>query len=401
MKGGSHQLEKRPTILFVQYANPDFYPTTYNLSRMLAAEGYKVEICCRADYPSNIADYGEHVAVHRIGKRRHRLLAPLEFGFFFLFSLYTSLRTRASLVIGYDLPGFIVAGVIGRLLGKPFFYHVYDLFLPEEGIGKLACILKRYERGLTSRAAVVIFSSESKARLFLDSYRLDRRVFIVANSPPLQDRVESNFLRKRLAESGCEAAYVVYYHGSIGPGKGLLPVVRSIPNWPDKSVFVLLGIVYDEEFFAGLMQAASQWGVRDRVHYFGVVPFPELYEYTRSADLGVFLPESNASIHVYSGTAVVKLNDYMACGVPFLVSRIDALTTVAVETGAGCAVDVTDSQELGSTIRNLLQDAAARRRMGDAGYRLHRDRLNLRAQYAPVLEEIGRICELEAEMVTE
>jgi glycosyltransferase involved in cell wall biosynthesis len=393
VKSGAEQCGKRPTILFAQYSNPDFYPTTYNVARMLAGDGYEIAICCRADRPANIDDYGEHVSVHRIGKLRSGLLAPVEFAIFLLACFFVALRGRPSLLIGYDLHGLIAAGVIGRLLRRPFFYHVYDVFLPEEGMGKFDCILKRYERGLSSRAAALIVSSDSKAQLFLRTANLDRSVFVVANSPPLQERAESGLLTRRLSERGFEAAYIVYYHGSIGPGKGLLPVVRSIPYWPKGVAFVLLGVIYEQSFFDELMRVASGLGVQDRIHYLGVVPFPKLYDYTRSADLGLFVPESTASIHLYSGTAIVKLNDYMACGVPFLVSGMDALSALACETGAGFVGDIGDPRQLGYTISAFLKDGAARQQMGERGYQLHRDKFNLATQYEPVLQVIRQICE--------
>jgi len=400
VKSCTQQFGKRPTILFVQYANPDFYPTTYNVSRMLAGQGFEIVLCCRADRPANIEDYGEHVSVHRIGKLRRGLLAPLEFAIFLLVCLFTAFRSRPSLLIGYDLHGLVAAGVIGRVLRRPFFYHLYDVFLPEEGIGKFDRILKRYERGLSARAAALILPSDSKAEFLLRTSNLDRSVFVVANSPPLQERAQSDLLTRLLAKRGFEANCIVYYHGSIGPGKGLLPTVRSIPYWLDGPVFVLLGVIYEPDFFDELMRVATALGVRDRVHYMGVVPFPELYNYTRSADLGLCMPEGKASIHVYSGAAMVKLNDYMACAVPFIVSRVDALSALVRETGAGCEGDIDDPRRLGETISALLRDRAARERMGERGYQSHRVKFNLATQYEPVLQAIRQICDPGADTVT-
>jgi hypothetical protein len=105
VKSGAEQFGKRPTILFAQYSNPDFYPTTCNLARMLAGERYKIVICCRADRPANIEDYGEYVSVRRISKPRSGLVAPVEFAIFLLVCLFTTLRRRPSLLIAYDLLG--------------------------------------------------------------------------------------------------------------------------------------------------------------------------------------------------------------------------------------------------------------------------------------------------------
>ena len=392
MKRDHKQNGKRPTILFVQYSNPDFYPTTYNLARMLAARGYEIVICCRADRPSNIADYGPHISIHRLGKPRRGVMAPVEYAIFCGAVLFIALRCRPSLLIGYDLHGVVAAGLIGWMLRRPFIYQLYDVFLPEEGIGHFDRVLKRFERGLAAKSAALIMPSDSKARFFLQRSNLDRGFFVVANSPPLQPHAKSDLLRRLLLERGCDATYIVYYHGSIGPGKGLLPVIQSMAYWPKGAALVLLGAVYDAVFFDQLVDAAREAEVEDRVHYLGVIAYPDLYDYTRGADLGLFVPETSSVIHVYSGTAVVKLNDYMACGVPFLVSNMEALATLASETGAGRAADIGDPLRLGHVIGGLLEDIAGRKSMGNKGYQLHREKFNLSVQYEPVENLIRQVC---------
>ena len=130
-----------------------------------------------------------------------------------------------------------------------------------------------------------------------------------------------------------------------------------------------------------------------RVLYLGVVPIPQLYAYTSSADLGIFLPTTNASNHRFSGAAVCKLNDYLACGVPFILSRFDDLVELADETGAGVAVHTEDVSTLGQEIRAILECGERRTLMSDNGYMKHRTKYNLEMQYAEVLQLITSLSE--------
>jgi glycosyltransferase involved in cell wall biosynthesis len=128
------------------------------------------------------------------------------------------------------------------------------------------------------------------------------------------------------------------------------------------------------------------------VHYLGVVPLPDLYDYTRSADVGIFVPDDGNAIHTHSGAAIVKLNDYLACGIPFVVSHIPAVEQFAMESGAGMAVNIDDPQGTGAAISRLLLNPTIRAAMAESGYKMHCRKYNLETQYAPVLDLVRRLC---------
>lgn len=376
--------EAHGTVMLVQYSNPDFYPHTYYASRLLAGQGYRVVICCRADSPAVIAKYGADIEVHRFAVSFGGARAPFGFASFLLQSLRRARISRPALLVGYDLHGLVAAGSIARLLKVPYLYHCYDIFLSEEGMGRFDRRLKSMEQHFVRKAHAVVFPSAVKADLFSGRCAHGAPTYVVANSPPLQERGSSDLLKRRIRENGFDAEFVVYHHGSIGPGKGLIEVVKSMAWWPPGAAFALLGIVHRDEYMAELLRTASALGVAERVHYLGVVQLPQLYAYTRSADLGLFVPDEANSFNFYSGAAVVKLNDYMACGVPFLVSDFPALREIADETGAGIAVNP-EPKELGMAVADLLNRPEQRREMAENAYRAHRERYNLERQYQPIL----------------
>ena len=375
-------------ILFVQYTNPDFYPTTYSTAKLLAGQGYQLEICALADRPTVIPDYGPGICMHRFVGRGGGWMAPVVFARFLLKTLIVGLFRRPSLIVGYDLHGLIVARIVAKCICVPFIYHCYDISIPEEGLGRFDTFLKQLEPACADQAKNIIFPSESKASFFVQRWPLKVSMHIVANSPPLQPPKKSDALRRKLSVLGVDPRFIVYYHGSLGPGKGLHQVIESMVYWPRETVLVLIGIVNDSPYFERLMAAANLIGVRKLVHYLGVVPFPELLDFTRSADIGIFLPDTQRVIHIYSGSAIVKLNDYMACGLPFLVADFPPLVELVNETNAGEVVDDLNAEGLGRHIGDLLLDCRRRTLMAKNAYQAHREKYNLETQYQPVLEII-------------
>lgn len=388
--GSQGQMTK--TVLFVQHANTDYYPTTYNASRLLAGEGFHVIVCCRGDRQVVIPEYGRGIEVLRVGSTGGGVRSVRDFFRLSWVAWRSARRTAACVVVGFDIYGGVIAYLISRLTKIPFFYHCYDVFSASEGIGRFTRALKPLERRAAFAATRVVLPSESKAERFEAEVGAGFERTIVANAPPLQPRKRTDVLRRMLAERGAPFEYVVYYHGSIAADKGLLQVLRSMVRWPATSSFVLVGPAYDAAFMARFMEAARNLGLTSRVMRLDMMPLTELLDLTRSADVGVFVPEPDSIINVYSGAAVVKLNDYLACALPFVTSRIPPLEALVLTTGAGIVVDPQDTASMGDEVAALLTDTRRRATMADNAYRAHRESYNLERQYATTLETIRTIC---------
>ncbi len=378
-------------LLFCQYANPDMYPTTVRLARLCADRGERVHIVALADSPAVIHDYGPDVSVERVAPVTGRAAGARTFTRFIGRSVVAARARRPRLVIGFDARGLLAAATAAKVAGVRFVYHLYDV---REGraVG-IERAVARVERICIDAAAAMVVPSRAKAE-HLARTGLQRPMIVVANSPPLEARRRTTRLRDLLAAKGVKAKTVVYHHGSTAAGKGILEAIDSMPSWPEDSVLALIGIVRPARFFEEITRRAEARGVSRRVVYLGVVPLPELFDLTCSADLGLYLPTTQDAIHTTSGEAAVKLNDYFACGVPAIVSDFPSLRQLMRETGAGVAVDPNDSTALGAEIGRLLRDDIARARLSDAAYAAHVTTYNLARQVAPLLDALPELAAL-------
>lgn len=381
-------------VLWMQYPNTDYYPPGINGLRILANNGFAVQMLCREDRPATGVSYCDRVAVTRInGKVCGGLGAPLEFLRFLGSAFRLAIRRRPKVLYGADLHGFVAAGIVGETLAIPYIYHCYDLYLPGEGIGMFAKKLKPLERLFSRRAKCLIFPSQSKAQAFLKTSRLDRSYVVVANSAMKQPQRRTDSLRTIIRQRGASPRQVVLYQGSIGPGTGVDTIVRSVAGWPAGAVLALLGVVKPIGYMDRLMDTAEKMGIGERVFYLGEVNHDDLLDLTRSADLGLFLPVSSRSNYITSGTAINKVMEYMACGLPSLVASFPTMKALMEETGAGATVDPHNPKAIARAVTEMLTDQNKWKQYSQNARKVHLQKYNFEHQFEPVLQTL---CQLKS-----
>jgi len=111
---------------------------------------------------------------------------------------------------------------------------------------------------------------------------------------------------------------------------------------------------------------AAALGVADRVRFAGVVPHDGVPELMAAAD--VFVSTSNLT------NMALPTCEALICGLPVVAYDVGDTARVVHDGETGVLVPDGDVAALGAAIADLLADAPARARMGEAGRRLARER---------------------------
>ena len=109
-----------------------------------------------------------------------------------------------------------------------------------------------------------------------------------------------------------------------------------------------------------LQAAAREFGIAENRTLIRRVPQEEVASYLMAADAGLLLRQPSRMNRV---SMPVKLGEYLSCGVPVIVSRMDGWVDDLVgEGGAGLAIDWfgQSSERRKSTVRTVLSTLAAR-----------------------------------------
>ena len=205
----------------------------------------------------------------------------------------------------------------------------------------------------------------------------------------------------RLSEIPKPAAHrngelIVYYHGSITGARLPPSLIRAVSRFGGAVRLHVAGfevpgaIGYVQE----MLTLAEDSGVADLIKFLGTIPLRrDLFHTASMADVGLsFMPTAADDVNLrHMVGASNKPFDYMACGLPLLVSDLPDWSSTFVEPGFARACDPNDPDSIEATLRWYLDRPVDRRAMGRRCRKKIRQDWNYDVMFAGVLAEIETV----------
>jgi starch synthase len=369
-------------IQHVFYANPDQYPPIVNSVRLLATSGYRSEIFCRFTGESQPVALPDQVTITRIDKgggSSWREYAG------FIWQVLRQPSGEAGLFVGHDMHGLLPAWLLSRRYRRPLVYHCHDLAENVQGGGRY---VKMAERLLARTADLVIVPDLERGKAVARALALKRDPVIVANAPLQASRASGEKLLQAVAARGRSYTRILLRQGRIGPGHALEATIRSLPLWASRDWGLVLVGMGAPDYADALARLAGELGVGNQLVLLPPVSYDEVLRLTPGADAGHALYEPVHINHLYPTTASNKLLEYMAAGLPVLVSDRPGLRVFVDKYECGLTADESSPESIAAAVNRLLGDPDLARRLGAAGARAFAEELNYERQFAPVLEAV-------------
>jgi glycosyltransferase involved in cell wall biosynthesis len=352
------------TVQMVHYSNPDLIPPIINEVRVLAEAGAWIDVLCR-DYGGtwNIS-YPTSTRIVRMP--RGDTWSNMREYLAFVGKVIRLSNPMASIVIGHDMHGFVAARFAAWLRRRPLIYQCHDYVQADMANTFGLRIVKRLEALLARTADAVIVPDADRAEIVARELRLRRPPIILPNAPLSAAVPATSPLRAALEDMGYSFERVLLRQGRIGPGHAIEATLCSMPHWSNSSWgFVLIGDG-PEEYQRQYRQLAADLGVETRFVILPPVGYDEILGYTVGADAGSALYEP---IHVnnrHITTASNKLMEYLACGLPMILSDTPAMQRFLACYACGVTADEGDPRGIAQAVNVLLGDEAAASRMAEA-----------------------------------
>ncbi len=268
----------------------------------------------------------------------------LSFNFrLFLFLLFS----RTDLLVSNDLDTLAANYLVSVVKKKPLVYDTHELFteVPElQNSPVKKAIWSKLEKSLLPRLKSVFTVNNSIANWYRKKYGI--AISVVRNIPSgsalplLKDRVSLGL--------PTDKKIIIFQGAGINVDRGGEELVQSMRYTKD----ILLLIVGSGDVIPQLKITAGRSEFSDKIRFIEKLPYPEMMQYTRNADLGLSLDKASNMNYRYS--LPNKVFDYIHAGIPILASRLPEIESLINTYAVGDFIDSHEPVVIAEKINELF-----------------------------------------------
>lgn len=299
--------------------------------------------------------------------------------------------TAPQVLHAHDSDALSPVASAARRLRIPFVLDAHELWLGRRVRGRSAAYgalfqiyYRAVERRHVSEAAAHITVSAAIAQYLQRRYGVDS--VLVPNYPELEAARSVIDLRSLPGGEGIPSdAAIILHIGSAMPGRGVPELIRAMEEVPEGHLVLLgPGPAGDD-----MRRLALSRGLRDRVHILEPVPTSDVVAAASAATIGVapIIPETPNN----AASMPNKLFQYLAAGLPVVVSALPQLQEVIHQSGAGVTVDSRNPQAISAAIRELLADRPRLAALGRHARTAFEDRYNWSVSATALIDVYDRL----------
>jgi glycosyltransferase involved in cell wall biosynthesis len=370
-------------ILYVQFTDPAEYPPLEHSSQIFAEKGWEVLLLGMDNGNSNFRlPIHTRVRVKKLRVAQGGWWQKLQYLFFFFWTLGWTWWWKPQWVYASDPLSCPIVWLVRKLTGVRVVYHEHDS--PDLGQAQ-SWFMKQvfaYRKRLGRDAELSILPQRARLIRFLETTRRTTPTFCVWNCPGLAEIPDLN------SDAGREL--IIYYHGSITSSR--LPAHLIVAASRFKGTIRVQVAGYEAPGSIGYMEEltklAAENGNAKLIEFFGTVPLRrDLLRSASKAHVGLsFMPRLADDINMqHMVGASNKPFDYMACGLPLLVTDLPEWVSTFVGPGYARACDLDDPDSIEAELRWYLDHPGERREMGRRCQEKIRQTWNYETMFAKVL----------------
>jgi glycosyltransferase involved in cell wall biosynthesis len=379
-------------ILYIQYTNPAGYPSLEHSSRILARDGWRVLFLGTGAHGADALRFSPHerIEVRRVSFNPAGWRQKLHYLQFSLWVIFWILRRRPRWVYASDPLSSPIALLLSFLPGLRIIYHEHDS--PQLDVSGQRSEVSQFmrfslwtRRRLAQRVALSILPNETRVTWFKEQTGTRAPVLCVWNCPRTEET--------RVEPSQKNGSFSVYYHGNISPR--LLPetLIKVLELIPEANLCVVgYTTIGSETYPERLRELAKMTRVADRVQIHNAVSRCALLDETRQHSIGWAalagrIDEPNL-LELFGASN--KVFDYLACGLPVLVSDLPEWRSHIVDAGYGLACNPEDPRSIAQAVKWFLDHPNEMRTMAERGRQKIAAEWNYETQFAPVIQVLNK-----------
>ena len=300
---------------------------------------------------------------------------------------------RPEVVHCHDFDTLPAGWLWARLHRRAVIYDAHEYYtelqqprLGGSGIGRLLLrLIGAAEQALSRTASAVITVDERIARRYHN-----RRVVVVGHYPPRDFAPQSLDMAATKLAQPTEPATLIYA-GRLSSDRGMLVIAAALQRLAQQGLHPRLRLLgtWTNPAEAQAFTAATR-GLEAQIEEVGWVPFEQVAAQMQQCDIALALLQP---IPRYIAALPVKLFEYMACGLPMVISDFPANREVVAAADCGLLVDPANVDAVSEALARLLADPAEAHRLGENGRRAFEMHTNWQALEPKLLAVYAEITE--------
>lgn len=376
----------RRRILFIQATEPAAYPPLINAAMLFADAGWEVAFLGAPSADKDLA-LPAHSQIRRfdIPVRPSYAVTKADYARYCASSLRLARSLKPDLVYASDPIGALPGLLATWASGARFVYHEHDSPNRESELNPL---FRRARRAAVCRAEKIVFPNRGRAEAAQFELRFElERLSIVWNAPSKAEIIAETPVRPL-------DPFVVYYHGTITPDRLPETVAEAVARLGRPACLRIAG--YETPSGYGYIERLEsrfgRFGEGGVIEFIGQIDRSRLLSEASKAHVGLALmPIAGGDINMQCMVgASNKAFDYMAAGLPLLVSDLSDWRETFVSSGHALAVDPASSMSVAAALQRLTDHPAFRAEMGARNRAKIAADWNYERQFEPVLLALGR-----------
>jgi glycosyltransferase involved in cell wall biosynthesis len=348
----------RPIVLFLQATDPAIYPPLINAAWLLSEVGLQSTFLSSPHAENELAmPEIPGMTIEKMPTRPTFVVDRKSYLAYIRRAVALSRRLRPRAIYASDPMGALPGLIASHLSGAPLLYHEHDS--PSDS-RQLNPLVRRARSFAIRTANIVVFPNAARAEAARAEFGFDEsRLIIVWNTPRIAE------IPARAVRDG---VFTLYYHGSINEQRLPMAVAEAVSQFGRQVRLQIAG--YDtspgRRHLSDMIERYGKWNEGGLIDALGQIGREDLLTGAATADAGLALmPFASDDINMVSMVgASNKAFDYMAAGLPIIVSDLAEWKAMYVAPGHGFAANPSDARSLAAVIRLLLDDPVDRRSMG-------------------------------------
>ncbi len=283
----------------------------------------------------------------------HRMNLIFEKGIFFyaeyqlrlLFKLYFK---RCDLLFSNDLDTLLPNYITSKLRRSKLIYDSHEYFtgVPELQDHPLKRkIWKLVERSVIPHLKLMITVNNSIAELYHREYGIEIKT---VRNLPLKATLTIRVKTKEELRIPVNTSMLILQGAGINIHRGAEEAVESM-QWVNNAVLYIIG---GGDAISALKLMVQKLNLEQKVIFIAKLPFEELLQYTRCADIGLTLDKDTNLNYRYS--LPNKLFDYIQAGVPVVASPLPEVKKIVQQYQIGECISSVTSQVIAAKLNELL-----------------------------------------------